>query len=160
MDKQLSLQQRQFLYVAGEMSEREVSRQTGIPRSTLYDFKQGRYGLNPEQAASLRNLFQRTAYTNLRYSGMPREVARRYSWQTPETVTNITTSLDMAVAELATGSLEMATEAAEMRGSILDRETKWVSIVDSIRGGLRNAKIASDEWETYLSGLTAKLKST
>ena len=132
--------QARLSYVLESLSQSEVSRQIGIPRSTLQYEIAHNIPLGTQYQEALRNLYQRTAYANMREAGFSAEQARRFSWYSPErVVTNIGLMEEkvlefsvtrLANAELKSGEIWSNRERAEYLNMIKDR----------VREGLRRSK--------------------
>ncbi len=138
-----------FQYLLERVSASEISRQTGIPRSTLYDFSRQRYDLSSEQSRELRNYYQRTAYNELRQAGMSREQARRFEWQTPEKATEAQVRTESVVRQLSEGLVTIRERSARARGEEWDADVEIKRAQEDVKTGLRKSRKTLEDWEKY-----------
>jgi len=127
-------------YVLQSLTQSEVSREIGIPRSTLqYDIARG-IPIASEYEGSLRNLYQRTVYSNLREEGFSSAQARRFSWYSPETVTINTGLMREKVLEFSVGQLAQAELKSGRIWTDRERADYLATIAERVRSGLRKSK--------------------
>ena len=138
-----------YQYLLSTMSQSRVSQETGIPRSTLYDFSKQSYGLSDAQSQSLRNAYGRTVYGELRELGMSRTQATRFEFQKLETVEYVKDAMKQLVPELSQGVYEMREHVAKQRGVEWDEPTERQNATETVLYGLRKSKKTKEEWEQY-----------
>ena len=127
-------------YILETVSQAEVSREIGIPRSTLqYDVAHN-IPIATEYQVQLRNLYQRTAYANMREEGFSSYQARRFSWYSPERVLINTGLMREKVLEFSIGQLSQAELKSGEVWSDKKRAEYLTSIEERVREGLRKSK--------------------
>lgn len=94
------------------MTEAEISRQTQIPRSTLYDIRHGKYDLpayskdkSINYHSTLELAYQRETYSLLQESGFSIDKARIYRHYAASTVSDYLTRMDRAVDNITSNAL-------------------------------------------------------
>ena len=78
---------RRVQFLLQQTTQAEVSRETGIPSSTLSYGSRGLRDVPSSYTNDLRNYYQRQAYERARVAGVNVTSARRISWTSPENVT-------------------------------------------------------------------------
>lgn len=131
-------------------SERELSRQTGIARSTLYDIKHHKYQCSEKHYQSIRNYFQRQAYSVLREAGLSSYKADRYKWYRPESIMEIKNRVGSVVSYLTNVRLQSHLTHLDNEGVSYDLEYEAQEIEEGIKESLRKSKKSVEDWETSL----------
>lgn len=138
----------QFLYE--NLSEREISRQTGIARSTLYDIKKGFYEVSERFYTTIRNAFQRTAYQQLREAGMDTIKSEKYKWYSVSTVRETIGRMKSVVNYLTDSNIASALKRAERKGEAYDRDIIYENLRERIKENLRKSHETLEALERYL----------
>lgn len=98
----MNISTRRLSYVLKSKTQVEVSEVTGIPQSTISRVKNGQIELPSKYTSTLRNYYQREAYSDLRISGASATQAKRFSWYVPEIVTDVVSTLKDTLNMLST----------------------------------------------------------
>lgn len=96
---------RQLFYIAETQSFAAIARGIGIPYRKVLALRAGKIVLSSAFKSSLRNMYQRTAYSRLRKTGFSPSEARRWSWYRPEEVVIKEKALTYKIGELTTGAV-------------------------------------------------------
>lgn len=99
---------------SGKLTEREISRETGIPRSTLYAVKKDIQNLPVKYNTILENYYQRFNYTELREAGLSREKSQIFRKYSPDSVTEISTTVRDTVNLLTAQGLQKELNRLEL----------------------------------------------
>lgn len=75
-----------FQYLYSIMSERQISKVTGIARSTLYDYKKGFYKPPAIRLTKFKVSYGKAVYQQLRSSGASIITAKRYQYTPPTNI--------------------------------------------------------------------------
>lgn len=137
-------------YVAGKLSDSTIFETTGLTHSTIDAYKEGKINLSKEGERLLRNLYQRTVYKEARDKGMSSEVAKRVSWQTPETVERRVDRFDTIVEHLTDAGILKKIARKPDRVDEYSTDEYKESLRESIRKGLRKSKTKLADIERYL----------
>lgn len=130
-------------------SEREISRQTGIPRSTLYDVKNARYTLPEKYYTTLRNYYQRGAYDLLRSSGLSTKESDRYKWYAPQAVYDVLEIVVDIGQSLALQSTKRKCIKLDADLIEYDFDKIYQEKLDAIVRNMRKSKKPLEVLETY-----------
>ena len=122
-----------------ERSAAWVSRQTGIPQSTLSYVRRGLRQLPDKYVNPLRNTFQREAYARLRAQGAPTFEARRYSWLTPERAQTAIDTLTIKRGELTMGYVQKIIAIEDLDSSDAVILELWPEAEDAVLEGMQNS---------------------
>jgi len=98
----MSISTRRLSYVLKSKTQIEVSKLTGIPQSTISRVQNNQIPLPPKYTSTLRNYYQKTAYSELKSSGASATQANRFAWYIPETVSDVVQTLNETREMLST----------------------------------------------------------
>ena len=134
-----TLNVRRLSMILRERSAAWVSRQTGIPQSTLSYVRRGLRPLPQKYVAPLRNTYQREAYARLRAQGAPTHQARRFSWVTPERAQTAIDTLNIKRGELTMGYVQKLIAIDDLDMSDETILELWPEAEDAILEGMQNS---------------------
>ena len=117
-----------------------MSRETGIPRSTLGFVRRGERKLPSGYQSSVRNLYEREAYRRMRETGFSRTQARRYQWYAPESIRLKESEMKLLVNRYTTGVVGMETAKLRRAGVSFDMDKLWKDAKAKIIAGLQKSK--------------------
>lgn len=143
----MTLARARLTAVKETLSQAEISRQTGIPQSTLSYVLSGERELPDKYKKATRNIYQRTTYRQLRDTGLSATQARRWSWYSPPTVTKVWSEVGDVVDKLVNYRFEAYND-------YLKRTGKWISDANTrerLRGAMEEALRKSDLPEERLA---------
>lgn len=138
-----------FQYLLTSITPGEISVQTGISPSVLNAFARQDYALSSEESRSLRSMYGRTVYKELRDIGMSRTQAIRFEFQKVETIMNVEASMKTLVRDLSVGIYDTRESIAKKRGQEWNEAEQQVSAKETVLKGLRKSKKTKEEWEQY-----------
>ena len=140
---------RRLLFTLQDQSQAWVSRETGIPKSTLSYVARGIRALPKQYELANRNVYQREGYRRMEETGVSANQARRFSWYVPEKVTNVISTVNEKVKYLKVGYLGQK-EHALGRSTLPGERKAILKEADvAIREGLRQSPYTYEEWERY-----------
>jgi len=142
----MNISTRRIRYLNNTRSQSWIGKMIGISQSTVSRIINGLTTLKSEFVDVARNTYQREAYSNLKFSGTSADQARRFSWYTPETVTDVQNTMQdvrdmlevtwIANKERELGRIltddEMDYERAFARKNILDNLQKSNKTIEEI----------------------------
>ncbi len=141
--------QSMFQYLLKNNSERGISDLSGIPRSTIYDFKNNIRNLPDKYTSSLENLYHRQAYSNLRDLGMNTDQANKYSKIIPTSLEPIEQRMNEIVNYLTDGLVTQRKKNMKEGVDYLNEYQLYNETKESIKDGLRNSQKQLIDWENY-----------
>lgn len=146
----MNISTRRLTYILKSRTQQWVSSITGIPQSTISRVKNNYMNLPKQYTSSLRNTYQREAYSNLFASGASASQAKRFSWYIPETVLDVQSTLQdtrsmLEVAWIARKNMETG---ELLSGSALEEELSIAR--ESILETLHKSKKTMEQ--VYASG--------
>lgn len=133
------LAQRRISFILKQRSAAWVSRETGIPQSTLSYVKRGLRQLPAQYRSPLRNTYQRETYAQLRAEGAPSHQARRFSWKAPETVTEAMSTLHRKRNELTMGLVMKKLGDFDLPATQANIDDFWEDASEALLEGLQNS---------------------
>lgn len=90
----MDISTRRINYILDTRSQTWLANAIGVSQSTISRIHNNISSLAREFRDTLRNVYQREAYANLRSSGSSATEARRFSWYIPETVIDIESTFE------------------------------------------------------------------
>src|SRR4030042_912404 len=106
----MSVSSNQLQYLYANISEREISRQSGIARTTLQYWKAHEYSVPSYAFADIRNTYERTVYQQFRELGATVESASSWKWKSPQTVEQRLSDIDRISSFLARDRTQKASK--------------------------------------------------
>lgn len=141
-------------FVGDRMSQSEISRETGIPRSTVGFVMRGERDLPTEYQSIMRNLYQRTAYQSMREAGASADIAKKFSWYSPGRVTQIDETYDELTSKTAFGVTLKQKNDAEDRGEYYSVKEHYDDILEQIKA---NYRISKKDWQDIANYVTTQI---
>lgn len=136
-------------YILETNSQSEVSRQTGIPQSTISYVASGQRSLPTKYDRQLRNMYQREAYKNI-YDIIPNSTnANRYKWYAPSTVRSVQKELQEITDYLTEGAIGAHFSNLGRDASMDEIETAWPAMHEAVVRGMAASPYSLDEWRDY-----------
>lgn len=143
---------RDLAYVGRLRTDAWIMRATGIPLGTIGFVRSGMWKLPAQYKASLRNLYQREAYNALRDVGFSFHQARRFSWYTPERVTEISATMENVIEELAVGRTGVQIDKLEKIGLPYSAEEIYFESLGIMKKAIEDSPKPIEDIEDYLTG--------
>lgn len=140
---------RQLAYIADKQSYAAIARGTGIPYRTVLAMRTGKLAVSSEFKKSIRNMYQRESYKNLRETGFSTSQARRWSWYKPEKVVVQTHSLRFKIGELATGALAAKLKKEGIPTSQRAVDDMFDDMYERVKIGIQRSIEPSEIWFDY-----------
>jgi len=144
-----NISSRRLTYVQARRTDKWISDQTGIPRSTIGFIRRGDRKASTDNIKLIRNLFQRESYKNMRYEGMTVKAATRFKWYAPESVQLKESIIKMTVNKLTTGIT--AQDMWEMDGTGIgyNKTELWYKNREEVKDSLKKSKEIFEEIAQY-----------
>lgn len=142
--------QQRVRYITSKISLRALSRETGIPYSTLWYVRQGERQLPGIYRAELENAYRRYVYRSLREVGVSVEEARLFRYMSPSMVVSIEARMRTLADILTAGAYANQARRLEKEGISYDETELWKQARESVEQGLRKSKKPIDEKERYI----------
>lgn len=146
----MSITLRRITYYTQQQSLKSLSRSANIPYSTLWRVSKGRANLPQKYDQSLRNAYQREAYSRLRTSGMSASQARRFSWRIPESVATTNVEMDLLVDDLSLGATQAKATSLDRKGLSYKYDELYKEMRESVVEGLNKSRLTYEDWQDYL----------
>ena len=140
---------RRLQFVSELRTDAWISRASGIPASTIGYVRRGERELPREYYTTMRNLYQRESYRELREQGFSSHQARRFSSYAPEAVTTNIGKMKEVIEELATGRAGSMADKYEKEGIWYDPISLYDESVVKIREGIQRSHEPMEEIERY-----------
>ena len=141
-------------FVGNRMSDTEMSRLTGIPRSTIGFVHRGERDLPSEYNSVMRNLYQRTAYAEMRDSGASAEIAKKFSWYSPGRVEQVDELYEELTSKKAFGVTLREQIEAEDEGSPFNFTDRYTEVLEQIKANYRKSK---KDWQDIANYVTTQI---
>jgi transcriptional regulator with XRE-family HTH domain len=141
-------------FIGERMSQADISRETGIPRSTVGFVMRGERELPTEYTSSLRNLYQRTAYAEMRESGASVEIAKKFSWYSPGRVEQVDDIYDELTSKTAFGACLKAQREAEDAGEFYSIKDHYEDVLEQVK---ENYSKSRKDWEDISNYVAEKI---
>ena len=141
---------RNLTYLGNLRTDAWISQASGIPIETISYVRSGEWKLPAQYTASLRNLYQREAYTAMRDVGFSYHQARRFSWYTPERVTDVTARMEHTIEELAVGRTGVQIDRLEKLGLPYSAEEEYAKSYQIMVEAIRKSPKPVEDIEKYL----------
>lgn len=127
-----------FLYET--MNDNEISLLTGIPRSTVGYVRRGERRLPSNYNRSLRQHYQQSAYERLYTQGASAYEAKRFSWYSPDTVSELITDLYDRVEYYAKGAAMSRIRKLEEQGIYYDYDQILMQARGAVLQGINKSR--------------------
>lgn len=141
-------------FVGERYSDADISRMTGIPRSTVGFVHRGERTLPTEYLKSMRNLYQRTAYRAMREGGASTEIAHKFSWYSAGRVNQVDKIYDELTSKTAFGVTLKRKLEAEDEGYTFDFKEEYDSVLEQIKENYRRSK---KDWQDIANYVATKI---
>lgn len=122
------------------MSDIEIAKSTGIPRSTVGFVRRGERFLPSKYSLPLRAGYEREGYRRMRATGFSRAQADRFKWYAPESVGLKISEMKLTVNKLTLGVTGQQIEKLKREGKSFDRDDIWGETKIKIIEGLQRSK--------------------
>ena len=123
------------------MTQAEISRQTGIPTSTVSYVLREERNLPAQYNPGLRNAFQREAYHNLREAGLSSTQADRFKWYVPGTVTIVTEQTTGIVGSIVDKRMEAYSQYLKSQGTYISEEDTRARLMEAIAESIQKSEL-------------------
>jgi hypothetical protein len=90
-------------YMNQKWSYRTIEKETGVSDTTLWRIVNEGANVSDEMTTSIRNAFNRQAYSRLRDVGLSSYEANRWRWYTPNTVMSVESTMSLIVDKWSYG---------------------------------------------------------
>lgn len=104
------------------ISTNQLANQTGISKEKLDAFGRGKESLSLSEQKELRNTYQRTVYRQMRETGASVEMARRASWQVPDTAKSQVSETGQIIDNLTKQAMQPEIKSYQNRGITYDEQ--------------------------------------
>lgn len=144
----LSLLERLF-YITRDRSLYYVSKESGIPYSTLWRFVNQLRDLPERYENSLKNVYSRTVYDNLRNLGFSSYQANRFRWYAPSSVIEREDIFKERLDFYTQGII--ATKLKKSAYYYTEDEIKSIyeNEIEKLKEGFRKSKKTYEQWISY-----------
>lgn len=99
----MSVLQDMVKYMNQKWSYRTIEKETGVSDTTLWRIVNEGANVSDEMTTSIRNAFNRQAYSRLRDVGLSSYEANRWRWYTPNTVMSVESTMSLIVDKWSYG---------------------------------------------------------
>ena len=140
---------KQLAYTAKTNSFAAIARATGIPYRTVLRLKNGLGTVIPEYKRVIRNMYQRTAYANLKRAGLSANQANRFSWYRPEVVKVNAHLVEFKVGELATGKVAAKLRKLNLSTTQENVDKYYDDVFEAIKEGMRKSPLQLEDILDY-----------
>lgn len=128
-----------------------ISKETGIPYSSLYRMSKGEGDIMSKYNNDLRNAYSRTVYGNLRGEGFSSNQANRFRWYVPETVESYTMKWREKLTEWSKG---IATNRMALYGETYSKTSFDEYFTEAYTDVLESLRKSPKPVESILEGNT------
>ncbi len=132
---------RKIAYLLDSLELSQISALTEIPSATLSMVLDMGDRLPSQYAKPLRNLYQRTAYRNLREAGLSPTQARRFSWYGAPAVKKQIGFADDIIARYTNARMPSWTKSLKDRGMFIDEATTYQELYASIKDAVEHSTL-------------------
>lgn len=131
-------------------SIRQIAREANIPYSTLQ--RTVRYGtaIPSQYSSSLRALYGRVNYAELRSIGFSTQEARNAEFLIPESLGVRESNINLLIDDLTNGYAPKLYQDMQAAGVDISVQEAWDMAREKIQEGLRNSRKSRAEWERYI----------
>lgn len=140
-----TLPTRQIGFLITYKSQSWISRETGIPRSTLSYVARGLRELPQQYKTTLTNTYGREAYAQLRNSGLSSYQANRWKWYIPETAQSVIDNTILKVKELTTYWIGKRNYALGRNLTESEIASQWDETEEEVKDALRKSQKPTEE---------------
>jgi len=142
-------QRLEWLY--SRMSQREISRQTGIPRPTLYSWKKSGRDPTTRWAENVKTVFHRESYKALREGGYTTRMAANFYKSSPENIEKKVRQVNKFADVLTARLIRKWSIRAMERGEDFNEAEEFTKLRAKIVAGLRASRKGLSDWMQYIS---------
>ena len=149
--------QQRLNFVREYLSLSQISVMTTIPTSTLSAYSRGTQSPSLPRQRQIRNLYQRTAYAELRATGLSATQARRFSWYRPDRIREVLQQTGSLVDMLSRSRFDQYKESLQRRGLYVSDDQTMQTLRDAIEQAIRNSELPQERLVTIQYGNTVDL---
>lgn len=147
----MNVTQSKLSYIANYRSGLEIELQTGVSMFNQNAILSGGIKPTSEEQQMIRNMYQRTAYANLREAGMPYHQARRYSWQMPKPVEKLVAHTTSVIEQLAQYATAERVAILDTQGISYDIMDIYSDMYESVYHGIQTSHESAEAWDEYIA---------
>ncbi len=140
---------KQLFYIAEQRSWAYVARQTAIAYRKVLSLRSGLVDVIPAMRTSIRNAYQREAYSRLRDDGFSFHQARRWSSYGTETTRLKVQSMRLKIAELATGATAAKIRQKGLDTSIFNVNRYYDEMYAKVKEGITSSPLTTEQILDY-----------
>jgi len=140
----MSTQSNKLEYIHKFFSFAQMSEQSGIPSSTLSAVARGERKLPEMYRSDLRNMYQRTAYHDMREQGLSPDQARRFSWYSSTRVKEVVQEIGSVVSRIADSRIESFIESQKRRGTYSGDNEARAELEDAIQDAISRSDLPEE----------------
>lgn len=140
---------KQLFFMAEQRSWAYVARQTNIAYRKLLSLRSGTVDVIPAFRQSIRNAYQREAYSRLREVGFSSHQARRWSSYSTAEVRLKEQGLRLKIAELAIGATASHLHHSDLEVTSTYVDRYFGSMYEKIREGILDSPKSTEEIFDY-----------
>ena len=139
------------------MTQADIARETSIPQSTLSYAMRGERELPVKYNPSLRNLYQRTAYAELRGAGLSSTQSRRFSWYSPDKIFDVLNNTKNLVSRIVDIRLEQYMQYLESIGQPTTEDAARQILEEAVEKSISKSDLPEERLAALTYGNTTEL---
>lgn len=144
-------------YLNRNQSYAQISKLTEIPTATISYVLRDIRPLPNAYRLSLRRVYQRTVYNDLKAIGLSATQARRFSWYSPSRVQQVISEVGSVLETLVTYRLQAYSEYLKGQGRYIDEQTTRSVLREAIQQAMQRSDLPEERLQVmeYNSSLSA-----
>lgn len=139
------------------MTQADIARETLIPQSTLSYAMRGERDLPVKYNQPLRNLYQRTAYAELRSAGLSTTQAKRFSWYSPDKIFDVLNNTKNLVSRIVDMRLEQYMNYLERIGQPITEDAARQILEEAVEESISKSDLPEERLAALTYGNTVDL---